>query len=301
MSVFQEQLEGMKDNWTDRNVDSSIDEGVYSFQLQSCKFQEAKTDGHLMIKRVHQVIDGEFHGEPVTDFLHLIPEKRITMKFVGIWVEFMGFECPEDPVELEEIVNQINELAPTYTAEVKKTGDFYNVTEKELLEAANDQEIVAPERGGKPDESIPKKPAKKLGGSVKGIEVGTRVQFVEDGKKVDAIITELKGKNFIVETDAEEPYELELSDFIIIEGGTATTTKKSKTKKSAKTEKEPKAEEDSLAELFAFCQSQEIDCDDTDDMDSLAQKINEYNWEESEMESHELEILKKVGATINRS
>ena len=147
MGQFADKLKGMKQTWADSSsvYDSTfggvkVDPGQYVARLQSAKIVESKTSGHLMIRREHVILEGQFQGMIVYDNMNL--SNAMGMSFVRRWIDQMGYEPPavDKPEELEDIISAIVQESPTVKVAIKHSGDFVNVSIIELLSASSDTE-----------------------------------------------------------------------------------------------------------------------------------------------------------------
>jgi len=61
-------------------------------------------------------------------------------------------------------------------------------------------------------------------------------------------------------------------------------------------EEEESEDDDELGELIAFAQSQDLEVDDDDDVDSVTEKILEYEWDKKELTDDEIALLESIDA-----
>ena len=247
MSKFVDRLNGMKENWdqSENQYNSmfggvKIPAGDYIARVQMVKLAEAKSSGKLMIKREHMIAEGAHTGSVVYDNMML--ETPMGMSFVRKWFENMGYESPNDPSEIEDILVSINEEAALVKIAVKHSGDFTNVAVIEVIEEEDGSNSKEPEP--EPEE---KKETKKSQKSSK-------------------------------------------------------KTKKTKNKK-AKSAPEPEPEEENpdeaalIKEMFIFCKAQDIETEESDDVEQLGERIREYDWPKAELTETELEMFETAGIT----
>lgn len=133
MGTFAEKLRAMRETWRESSAvyDSTfggvkVDPGQYTARLQSAKIVESKTSGNLMIRREHVILDGQFKGSIVRDNMNL--SNAMGMSFVRHWIDQMGYEPPDDPEGIEEVLDVICSDAPLCKIAVKQSGDFVNVS-----------------------------------------------------------------------------------------------------------------------------------------------------------------------------
>lgn len=122
-----------------KSTGGKVPEGEYACQLQSAEMKESQ-NGNMMIRRAHLILDGEFEGVVIRD--NIVLSTEVGMSIAAEWIERMGFEVPEDLEEIEDVIAEIVEAAPEYTAQVKHSGDFVNVAcyEAEASEAGDGAE-----------------------------------------------------------------------------------------------------------------------------------------------------------------
>jgi len=224
---FKDRLAGMQQSYNDSQsqYDSmfggvKIAPGNYIAQLQKAVIVESKTSQKLMIKREHIITDGEFQGHVVYDYMHL--ESPMGFTFTRKWIEQMGYEAPDDPAELEDLVEAISDEGAAVKVNVKHSGDFVNVSVVELLDGPAD--------------------------------AGT------------------------AETT-----------------GTTETTETAPVEKAKEEVKEEVKEEDPLnLSLLAFCEAQDIEVEEDDTNEILAERISAYDWPEKELTVDEVKMFKSA-------
>jgi len=103
-------------------------------QLQNAELVESQTSGRLQIHREHLVLEGESQGEVVHDYMQLETDKGPF--FIGMWLSRMGVEVPEEAEKLEEVLADLVQQAPMYTAKITiSDGGFTNVRVLKKLES----------------------------------------------------------------------------------------------------------------------------------------------------------------------
>jgi hypothetical protein len=158
---FKDRLSGMQSQYADsKNQYDSMFGGVkippaqYEARVQSVKIVESNSSGKLMIRREHVITEGEYAGMIAYDNMQL--ETPMGFTFVRRWVERMGYNCPEDPAEIEELCEAIAEDAALVKIQIKHSGDFVNVSVIEALEtetATEPEEPKAkPKKAAEPEE-----------------------------------------------------------------------------------------------------------------------------------------------------
>jgi len=114
-----------------------IDPGEYIARLQSAKLVESKSSGKLMVRREHVLMDGEFKGMVIFD--NMILETPMGLTFIRRWFDQMGYEAPEDPEEIENVVSAVSKDAANVKIQVKHSGDFVNVAVIEVLDEEKEE------------------------------------------------------------------------------------------------------------------------------------------------------------------
>jgi hypothetical protein len=110
---------------------SKIDPGVYEARLTKAELKLSKK-GSLQIKRTHIIISaGAFEGIPVTDYMNL--ETEYGFAFARRWIELTGNTCPDNAKELPKTIASISEGKTAFRIEVRRDGDFTNVSVIEML------------------------------------------------------------------------------------------------------------------------------------------------------------------------
>ena len=143
-SEFARRLGQLKESWgaADEGF-SQIKPGLYLMQLQSAAVEESASSGRMQIHREHLVREGEMEGEVIHDYMQI--ETELGPRFVKQWINMMGFDVPDDPTELEEVVAAISDAAPIYRAKVTEKDGFTNVRIAKLLESGEEDEGPEPE------------------------------------------------------------------------------------------------------------------------------------------------------------
>jgi len=139
MSDYSKKLAGMKNAYDDsqNQYDSmfggaKVPAGNYTAKLQSAVIKESQSSGRLMIAREHLLVQGEFTN--ITIYDNIMLETPMGFTFVRRWIDMMGYEQPERPEDLEDIVAEIAEDAPMVKIRIKHSGDFVNVSVIEVLD-----------------------------------------------------------------------------------------------------------------------------------------------------------------------
>jgi hypothetical protein len=328
--------------------DNRVPPGQYRMQLQNAEVTESMTSGKLLIIREHIIIDGEFLGRVVRDFISLETDfgPRMTAQFI----QQMGMEPPERIDALPDILAAITEAAPKYLARVKHSGDFLNVSIGKLLdtgEVGTAAPPVAPKPSKAPAATQAKAPPPAAPAPANGDDrYDELVAFcqergvpVTDGDTADVIVARLGDYDWSVCKDLTgEQMEL-LSAFDLLatdvgadeavpeiavgmdvdvtfddgnlypgtvtalEGTTVTVAFEDGSVQTIESEyvsvRIADAQDQAFTELIEFCNANKVTLDPTDDMQSAAVKVAEYEWDKSRLTPAELELLSNLpGVTI---
>ena len=103
---------------------SDLPEDTYVAKLQDCELTESNA-GNLRIKREHVIMEGDHKGVVVRDGLNL--ESEYGPVFCRRWLAMLGADVPENPEELETVLTDVREAAPTCKIRVRHSGEFTNV------------------------------------------------------------------------------------------------------------------------------------------------------------------------------
>lgn len=163
-SKFASKLSGMKEGWDEsqNQYDTmfggvKIDAGDYIARVQSIKLTESKSSGKLMVRREHLIIEGSWKGTVVYDNMML--ETPMGMTFLRKWFEQMGYTAPDDPADIEDVLEAIAEEAATVKVAVKHSGDFINVAVVEVIEADEEKGSSSETKEKASKEKAPKEKA----------------------------------------------------------------------------------------------------------------------------------------------
>lgn len=270
MSEFKERLAAMGDAWTTgKDAAIGIPAGMYKMQLQAAFIAES-SNGNLMIKREHLILEGEHEGEVAYDQLMLETEQG--PRWVSRWMGQMGFEAPSSPAEIAETVAAIEEAAPVYMGKVTKSEDFTNVRIQEVLETTADRPETAPERPAEGEEAGPSS----------DLEVGDTVTYPDDdGTEQTGEVTAFDGDDVHVQDATGDIWAISRSNLTKV-----------------MVETEDVEEDEELTGLIALAQATDIEVSDSDTKESVVAKLDEYSWEAEQLTPDEVELLKTAGISV---
>ena len=296
MSEFKNRLSRMGQTWSSgKQGPPGVPAGVYNMQMQKCCLKES-ANGAMMIEREHLILDGQHEGEVVRDYMNL--ETAYGPRFATQFIEKMGYESPDNPEDLEELVAAIANDAPTYQAKVKVSGDFRNVdiirlTEKPAtsIPASTVKKPQPPPPPVKQNSTKPEPlPVKKVEPTPPPasttFEVGADVTFSDGETTFEGKVQEDKGESVVVETDAGDLYEVETSKVSLADVEVVQEA----------TEEAPEGEDSS--DLIAFCQAHDIEVTEDESRDSCIEKINKFEYKKSELTPEELTLLEGIEASF---
>jgi len=216
--VLKDRLGDFQSNWEvgkdAKPEDNRIPPGQYRMALQSVELTESMSSGKLLIRREHVVIDGEYLGHTVRDFISM--ESDFGPRMTAQFIQQMGFNVPDRVDALPDVLAAITEAAPKYLARVKHSGDFINVYIGKLLDvgsapatapapkaaaptsapAATQAPRQAPKPAAPPPQAAPAAEPPSSGGDDRYDELVAFCQEygvpVTDGDSTDQIIEKLK-------------------------------------------------------------------------------------------------------------
>lgn len=237
MSEFEDRLQQMQETWggiaSGEGMPGQVPEGIYRMQLQSAELKLSESSDKLMIHRENYILDGEHAGQVVHDYLNLETERGPF--FVGLWIEQMGFEIPENSKDIEATVEAIAQAAPIYTGQVKINNGFPNVRVKNVEEIDTGGVSAAPEEpdpGPSADDNVDE-----------GDSLGDRLRAFAEAQDLDGI-ADLTSDELLTEIVEEydwdnkflTPEEISLLEEI----GASFTGEKPKPKPKSTPKAEPK-------------------------------------------------------------
>jgi hypothetical protein len=286
MGDFANRLAAMNQSWSERGKSgASVPPGIYTMLLQSAELGESQSSNKLQIHREHLILEGEYQGQVIHDYLQL--ETEMGPRFVSRWIELMGFTPPDDPQQLEDVVAAIAAAAPTYQAQVKVSGDFTNVNIRKLLSAAEAPPAPTPAPVAAPPKvaQVAKAaPVAKTPGAVKApvssFTVGDCVVFKDGATNVPGTVESLDTTHAVVKDDQCSTWKVALNELRILPPVAAAAA----------------APSEKLTELLAFAQSQDIAVDDSDTEEMCIAKIKEFNYDVKQLTPEEIVLLTSIGA-----
>jgi hypothetical protein len=127
-----------------------IDPGVYTAKLANAEVCESKASGRLQVKRMHVVLEGDFKGANVYDYMGL--ENEFGFAFFREWISKLGYECPTDAADIPDLLTELTDKNPVVQIKVvKNDGGFTNVrvlSVQEGSEAGGEEVSASAEQAG---------------------------------------------------------------------------------------------------------------------------------------------------------
>lgn len=295
MSEYRERLKAMSDAWkTGREQPEGVPPGIYHMQLQDVELTESQSSGKLMVHWTHLITDGEQSGETVHDYQGV--EQERSAFFIGLRIEQLGFEIPDDPEDLEEVLAAIADAAPSYRGRVTRSKEgFTNVRILNLLDSGE----APPLR-----KTVKKKSRASSGIKTEDSLVGQTVIYKEDGEECEVVSQ--GGTNLVIKDANGDEYACTVDDIEI--GGSGGEEDSGEAEQDEELigegtrleeQGEPETDEN-LDELIAFCQSQEVEVTDGDTVEVLIERLCKFEWDASKLVKEEVALLESIGADVKR-
>lgn len=150
MDDFSAKLKTMQSNYAAAKTQQEqmfggapVDPGVYEGRLSKCELKLSKK-GSLQIMRSHIITSaGDFEGIPVRDYMNL--ETEYGFAFARRWVEICGFQCPDKVTDFKNTIEEMSSSKVQVRFEVRRDGDFTNVSVIEKLGGTDDTADDTPE------------------------------------------------------------------------------------------------------------------------------------------------------------
>lgn len=243
----EEMLTEMNDTW-EKGKDGPVvpPDGEYMMQLVNAEIGPNKAGDKLRCVRTHTIIEGEYANTTVRDFISLNEGQIFRLKQ---WIEQMGYEAPDNLSDVPAVLEAIIAENPTYTANLKSSGDFLNVTDFEVIGTESEdgdgsEEMEEAEAGGEEEETVEEETteSEESEGDYEDQEhmdlVTTAAACgveIADGLSKEEVIAEMKGYDWDYNDFAENPEGLAL----IEKYGMDVVNKPAPTKKALPLTKKP--------------------------------------------------------------
>ncbi len=271
MADMKKRLADMQDAWsTGKDKGIGVPEGIYKMQLQAAYLAESSNE-NMMIKREHLVLEGEQEGEVVYDQIML--ESDQGPRWVAKWMGQMGFEAPDDALEIEETVKAIEDAAPIYMGKVVKKDDFDNVRIQEVLETEADRPEGAAEHAATSTTDD--------GDAGEELAIGDTVSYDDGGEMVTGVIEAFDGDDAHVIGPDKKVWAYAKSDL-------------------TKVEPEVAEADEELTALLALAQATDIEVSDSDDTATVIKKLDEYTWDADQLTADEVALLEASDIKVQK-
>lgn len=151
---FKSRLKKIKESWGKAQerkdtFGSTVPDGAYIMRV-SATLGESASSGRMQIAWLYTIMEGENRGDTVRDYDGLETEDNLF--FIQRKLGRLGQEIPDDPLEIESIVEQIEEDGPLVRATVKTKDEFQHVYVNRLLEDSSEEPIASKVSGGHRDD-----------------------------------------------------------------------------------------------------------------------------------------------------
>lgn len=269
-------LKSMKGTWdTAKEGQIGVPSGKYQMQLQALTLTATSAGDKLMVKREHLIIDGEHDGEVAYDNLVLTEFGQAQL---AEFIRKCGFEVPDDPEELPEVLTAISEQAPQYVATVTSRDGFNNVRIDRMLEEG--EEVETDEEGAEEE------------AEQEGIDVGSRVTWEYKGETLAGEVTELLDDGIRVKRDDNGRItKVNDGDYYEEEAEEAEEAE----------ETEDGASDEVFEQLVAFAESMSIEeAADAEDLPALVEVLGAYDWDADQLAPEEVELLESVEIAVTK-
>jgi hypothetical protein len=291
-SEIQKLLRKGKKTWGDSKEEAKtigrvdVPDSNYEVDLQGCEFKVK--DGTPYIVRRHVIVDGDHADKVVVDTLWFDLENARRTAFIYQWLELLGEALPEDPGELFDIIERINEESYQGKVRVYHWGDN-NRLGVDLLEAYEPEEGGAGSETASEEAPAEEAPAEDAEKPLEEMELEELLKICEEdsievpkGRRnrapgKDAVIAAIK-KWDEENPEAAAPAEEAASEEAPAEGG----------------DDDAKA---LLEDTAAFCKAQDIKLTKAEagDIEAMKKKISKYEYVSNELEKDDVELLGELG------
>ena len=290
VTVFGDRLKGLQEQAADAMANYTpggvrVPDGIYVGR-EACEIRESQSSGKLMNSRSFTVSDGEQAGLNVWDNV-VFEGNEVGMQIMRRWVELHGYEWPENDLGLlEQIVNEINEAAPSVRFRVKTikdknddTREYTNVSVLEILEGKPEAAAEAPAEAEA--EAPAEEASAEDNAAADDLDSMTREQL----KKYVASNAELAGAIRITIRMSDDDLKAAIRAALGTE---------------AEAPAETEAQTEDNADLIAFAASQGVD-DVTEDMgrDAIVGALRGYGYQRKELTAEEIKMLTEIGLGAN--
>ena len=301
---FKKKLAGLKDNYEKAReakntpYEINIENGKYRAALTSLELRESQSSGKLMVMREWTILEGDYADTVFNDFIHI--ESEWGMVNLHRFIEQAGYEIPDDPASIEEVLNAILGDKPECIIAVRIKDEFVNVRVREMLSAdTNSEEEPEAEEAEEPEAEEPEAEddglAEMTRSELKAILKEEAIEFTVYKKTTDEAIIEAireaRGAEIVdEEPEAEEEEAEEEAEAEEEEVEEEPAPKKAAAKGT-----------DKLKDLKNFCDANDVAYDRKKATEkSLIAAIKKGKYKAADMTPKEQKLLKAIGVVAKK-
>jgi predicted RNA-binding protein len=338
MGQFAEKLKAFQEMWTStKGGNVSVPNGQYILQLIAAELGESQ-QGNLRILRKFTILEGEYAGDTVVDFLVL--SNKWGCANVRTMFQLCGYEAPENIADLEGSLDELVGLEPAFQAAVS-TGEA-GISNARLRKLVSMQ-------GHAPDESGKESPSDDIQ-TVETTRVSPSIEKPGKTKKEEEVEEEVneeaKGSSLTEEDEDQDEIEeeeapssaskdeslvpedsIEVGDtvkfldqdkkeitgkvkkiqldgtIVVLRGQTHYALGRSRVTKlqpeGAKALGEDATQDEPLrTKLLAFAQSADLKVSDEMSTKELIKMISSFTYKREELTDEEVDLLRQIDAEI---
>lgn len=193
MGEFQKKLAGLKKGWKQAQENIAKGGGGDFTKLEPGRYKGRVTDGEVNESQAGRfqcfmeltVTEGESKGESQRKYWGL--DKAEHLPYLMRDIQRLGFDAPDDPEELEDVLKKIVKKKPLISFRVKEAGEFLNIYFDKLLdeeEEGGDDSGASEKSSAKGEQDAASKDPEpeSAGGEDVEIKAGLRVQVEGQGE-----------------------------------------------------------------------------------------------------------------------
>ena len=114
-----------------------IPDGRYTARLVSAKLGESNA-GRAQIAFGWKIEDGEYEGKTATNYQGI--ESEDNLFYLGRDLTRLGYELPDDLMDLPEILKDIEKTKPLGTIQLRTKGDFQNLYIRKIFDSMEEED-----------------------------------------------------------------------------------------------------------------------------------------------------------------
>jgi hypothetical protein len=250
-----------------------VPDGVYEVDFDSAEFKVK--DGTPYIVRRHVIVDGDHADKILPDTLWFDLDNPKRTAYIYAWIELLGYDLPEDPAELYDLVEQITADGYSGVCKVYHWGDNARM-------GIDLQKVYEAEEGAEGTEE----PA---------TEEGTEEPPLED-MSIDELLQICEEDGIQVPKGRRGRKPAKAAIIKAIEDFDAAQEAEEGTEEPA-TEEGDDDDAQLLEDTAEFCKAQDIKLTkgDATDLEAMKKKISKYDYVRTELEEEDVELLNEIG------